>query len=618
MLESAKAHWRGRARCVVLDTDFQQAQGFVQLWQAWRDDPQRCQRLHVIAMLPTPLTCAQLLRLVEHAPLRQLLAESWPALTPGFHSFSFDDDRVQLLICNGDAERCLGELVAWVDVFLVRCGRLPNQGSADASRTAKALARLAAEGALLTATFDQAVSCRDLAQTWKDALTSQGFAVEPSSASACANEIVRARFAPRFQPKRAAARVRSTPSTTRHAVIVGAGLAGSSAAWALAQQGWTSTVLDRHGSAAQEASGNAGGLFHGVIHAQDGIHARFNRAASIEAAKAVREAIAHHSVAGAVDGLLRLEAALSPSAMQAILDSCGLTPRYAQAASAATASRLSGLNLTQAAWHYVEGGWVQPAGLVRSYLERAGSHCLLRTHCAVETLRQFEGGWQLLNARGEVLEEAEVVVLANAHHTARLLATVSPSTLASMQKVRGQISQLPSTTAGLPQTHLPLTGAGYLLPSWQGHTVFGATSKEGDDDASVRERDHAVNLAQLAVLTQTPPLLNLVNLVNLDMNQLQGRTAWRCVAPDRLPVIGGVPLEVDRLIDQPRLIPRWPGLFVYTAMGSRGITWSALGGQTLAAWVTGSPAPMEASLLDAIDPARFAARRARGLSRSRD
>ena len=424
--------------------------------------------------------------------------------------------------------------------------------------------------------------------------------------------VIRATFAPRFLPKRAAGRPRTAHSSARHAVIVGAGLAGSSAACALAQQGWTSTVLDRRASAAQEASGNPGGLFHGVIHAQDGTHARFNRAASLEAAKAIRRAIADHGVAGAASGLLRLESALGLSAMQAVLDRCDLPSTYAQAISAAAASRLSGLHLAQAAWHYLEGGWVQPAGLVRSFFERSGARSQLRTHCAVDRLQHVNGAWQLLNEQGEVLEQADVVVLANANEAAPLLRLLSPYTLASVQEVRGQISQLPSNTAGLPNTRLPLTGAGYQLPSHLGNTLFGATSHDGDADASVRASDHASNLKQLAVLTQTPPLLDL------DITQLQGRTAWRCVAPDRLPVIGGVPLEADPLIDQPRLIPRWPGLFAYTALGSRGITWSALGGQILAAWVTGCPTPVEASLLDAVDPARFAARRARGLKKTRN
>jgi tRNA 5-methylaminomethyl-2-thiouridine biosynthesis bifunctional protein len=604
MLATTQAKWRGRACCVVLDTDFQQGQNFIELWDAWRKDASRCERLHVISTLPTPLTRDQLLSTqgtAEHTALRQKLAAVWPALTPDLHSLSFEADHLQLLLCHGTAAHYLSELVASVDLFFIRPHSLSNPIVANASRMAKALARLAAEGAVLMSEAHPSASIRETHSEWNAALTSQGFVVEGFSASGS----ITATFAPRFQPKRAAARVRSAPSSTRHAVVVGAGLAGASAAWALAQQGWTSTVLDRHGSAAQEASGNAGGLFHGVIHAQDGIHARFNRAASIHAAKAVRTAIEHHGVAGAVGGLLRLESSLTPSEMQAVLKTCKLPQDYAQAASAATASQLSGLRLTQAAWHYVEGGWVQPAGLVRSYFERAGGRCQLRTHSDVQALRRTERGWQLLDAQGDVIDEAEVVVLANAADATRLLAPLSPNTLASLTKVRGQISQLPSHTTGLPSTQLPLTGAGYLLPSWQGHTLFGATSQEGDDDPNVRDSDHASNLAQLAVLTQTAAL------PNLNTRNLQGRTAWRCVAPDRLPVIGGVPHDADRLIDQPRLIPRWPGLFVYTALGSRGITWSALGGQTLAAWVTGSPSPIAASLLDAIDPARFAARRAR-------
>ena len=65
--------------------------------------------------------------------------------------------------------------------------------------------------------------------------------------------------------------------------------------------------------------------------------------------------------------------------------------------------------------------------------------------------------------------------------------------------------------------------------------------------------------------------------------------------------------------DQPRFIARHTGLAVCTALGSRGITWAALCAQVLAAQVTGTPVPLEASLLDAIDPARFAVRALRQL-----
>jgi len=64
-------------------------------------------------------------------------------------------------------------------------------------------------------------------------------------------------------------------------------------------------------------------------------------------------------------------------------------------------------------------------------------------------------------------------------------------------------------------------------------------------------------------------------------------------------------------LDQARQVPRLPGLYVFTALGSRGISHAALGGEVLAAWITGDPMPAPASLLDALDPARFIARKAR-------
>ncbi|MGE5117841.1 MAG: oxidoreductase, partial [Betaproteobacteria bacterium] len=64
-------------------------------------------------------------------------------------------------------------------------------------------------------------------------------------------------------------------------------------------------------------------------------------------------------------------------------------------------------------------------------------------------------------------------------------------------------------------------------------------------------------------------------------------------------------------LDQPRFVPRTAGLFAVSALASRGIAWSALGARTLAASVAGTPCPLEASLLDAVDAARFVARAAR-------
>jgi tRNA 5-methylaminomethyl-2-thiouridine biosynthesis bifunctional protein len=51
--------------------------------------------------------------------------------------------------------------------------------------------------------------------------------------------------------------------------------------------------------------------------------------------------------------------------------------------------------------------------------------------------------------------------------------------------------------------------------------------------------------------------------------------------------------------------PRLPGLYGILGLGSRGLVWSALMGEFLAASIVGEPWPLEMDLARAIDPARF-------------
>jgi tRNA 5-methylaminomethyl-2-thiouridine biosynthesis bifunctional protein len=202
------------------------------------------------------------------------------------------------------------------------------------------------------------------------------------------------------------------------------------------------------------------------------------------------------------------------------------------------------------------------------------------------------------------MAEAGTVVLANASDALRLLATSHWPVLS----VRGQISlyHFAAGEPALPLPKIPLAGTGYLLPDIDGQAVFGASSQPGDTHCEVREADHVYNLRRLAQLSPA--------LEGLPPSRLQGRVGWRCVADDRLPLVGAVPDEAafatnpDERLDQ---VPRRPGLYTHTALGSRGISWAALGAQLLAAQISGAPAPLELSLVDALDPARFALRAAR-------
>jgi tRNA 5-methylaminomethyl-2-thiouridine biosynthesis bifunctional protein len=256
-------------------------------------------------------------------------------------------------------------------------------------------------------------------------------------------------------------------------------------------------------------------------------------------------------------------------------------------------------------------GWVDPGALARSFIERAGTATTLRHDIDVHAVRRVDDRWEALDDTGQVIDSAPVLVVANAAAAARLLPTLQ----LPLASVRGQLSWIEQSGSPAATTRLPIAGAGYLLPAAGGRIVFGATSASNDPDPSVRTEDHRFNLAQLERLTG--------QALRIDLSRVGGRTAWRCMTPDRLPVVGAVPaLDPDVLAgatrhDQVRFVPREPGLFVFTALGSRGITWAALGAEVLAAAVSAAVAPLEASLLDAIDPARFAVRAWRGAGRAR-
>jgi tRNA 5-methylaminomethyl-2-thiouridine biosynthesis bifunctional protein len=604
--------WAGRARFVILETGFGLGNNFLATWQAWRDDPSRCERLVFISIEERPLTRADLAAVFRPEALQPLAAEfvaAWPPLTPNLHTLRFENGSVQLLLALGDIDAWLPEIVASVDGFYLDGFAPARNPRMWDLRVCKALGRMAAADATL-ATWTAARSVRD-------ALTTAGFEVRAAPGTGGKRDITLARHAPRFMARSAsrpgAAKVAPASAAPRRALIVGGGLAGCGLAWALAEHGWSSRVIDRHAQPAAEASGNAAGLFHGIVHAQDGTHARFNRAAALMVRGAIGTALAAHGVNGATQGLLRLETHLDPVRMQALLAREGLPPEYVQALGSSAASELAGLPLQAPAWYFPGGGWVDPAALARSYLERAGARVTWCGGRDVHALRRVAGGWELLGRDGAPIDTAPTVVLANGFDVQRLLDL--PDT--AISSVRGQISRI-RTSAAMRGPRLPVAGAGYVIPAPEGWLTFGATSQPGDADPEVRAEDHAANLAQLARLIGSLP--------DSAGREWQGRTAWRATSEDRLPLIGAVPdrqaIGVGRQggkggassatplrLDQPRFVPRLPGLYAYAALGSRGITMSALGGQLLAALIAGAPLPVEAGLVDAVDPARFVSRR---------
>lgn len=584
--------WRGRERFVIAETGFGLGNNFLATWAAWRADAQRSDRLDFLSVELHPPTREDLgawPRDEQTAALADELQRQWPPLLHGLHRLCFDAGRVTLHLAFGDAATWAREWVASVDAFFLD-GFAPDRNPPMwDGRLIKALARLAAVQAT-AATWSAARPVRD-------ALQAAGFEVSKAPGQGGKRDITVAHFAPRGSVRSAPPGRPRTRGVERRALIVGGGLAGCAAAWALAEQGWHGSVFDRHEEPACEGSGNPAGIFHGVVTPDDGVHARWHRAAALAFAPVARAAV-REGVRGAVDGLLRLDPDVpGVDDMAARLRRLGLPPEYVQAVSAPQASLLAGMPLAHAAWFYPGGGWIDPRALAAWYLRRAGASVRWHGGEAVMALRRDGDDWVLLSAQGLELARASTVVLACAGESARLAGMDT----GIVEPIRGQVSIADAPPLRLPR--LPLAGSGYVLPTLGRLAIFGATAQRGDDATAVRVADHADNLKRLVQLTGVT--------ADVRPESLQGRVGWRWTAADRLPLIGAVPdpmLPAVGSADQPRLLPRQEGLFVFSALGSRGIGISALGARLLAAWVTGAPSPVEAGLMDAVDPARFAAR----------
>jgi tRNA 5-methylaminomethyl-2-thiouridine biosynthesis bifunctional protein len=585
--------WQSRPSFVVLETGFGLGHNFLATWAAWRADARRCERLTFVSIERHPPTLHDLQRAHaggSEAALAQQLAAAWPAPTPDLHAIDFERGRVRLLLALGDIARVVPELVLRADAIYLD-GFAPDRNPAMwDGRALDRLSRLAAPGATL------ATWC--VARAVRERLAAQGFAVEKAPGFGGKREMTVARFAPRFQPAPPPGR---QVQPVQHVAVVGAGLAGAGVARALARSGLQVSVIERHAAPASGASGNLAGLFHGVVHGDDGLHERWFRACAVHAGRVLRQAVADGHVEGRVDGLLRLQTGMAHDAMRARLVARSLPHDFVQALHPRDASARAGCSLAPPAWFYPGGGWVSPGGLVRWGLTAAA--VALRTGEPVARIEPWAQGWRLFDPSGRALLEADAVVLAGGTDALGLADAPCPWPL---QRVRGQVSLLPADAPGLPRLALPLAGQGYALTLPDGRLLFGATSQTDDDDAALRAEDHLANLARLRSLAGWDAGDGLAAAA-------KGRVGWRVASADRLPLLGAwpAPAAAGMRRDQARLWPRQGGLFAFTALGSRGIAQSLLGGEVLAAWITGQPMPLPASLLDAVDPARVPAKAAR-------
>ncbi|MGH8831458.1 MAG: FAD-dependent 5-carboxymethylaminomethyl-2-thiouridine(34) oxidoreductase MnmC, partial [Polaromonas sp.] len=355
-------------------------------------------------------------------------------------------------------------------------------------------------------------------------------------------------------------------------------------------------VLDAAAAPAAGASGLPAGVLAPHVSPDDSLLSRLSRSgvrATLQQADTLLQAASDWHRSGVLEHCVE-HARKLPAAWQPEQE---LTEAARDWTRPATSEQVASCSLppeAPALWH-VQAGWIKPARLVQAWLATPGVEW--RGQAAVSQLARQDGVWQLLDAAGQELASAELVVLAAGYASRELAGSAAPQDGArlALQAIRGQVSWARHEAGGadaLPP--FPVNGHGSLVPAlpladgtgglaW----VTGSSFERDNARAETRPGDAAHNLGRLRTLL--PAVADRL-AGQFESGQVNAWAGVRCATPSRLPALG--PLG--------SLQP--PDLWLCSGMGSRGLTFAALCAELLAARLHAEPLPLEQRLADALLP----------------
>ncbi|TVP93513.1 MAG: bifunctional tRNA (5-methylaminomethyl-2-thiouridine)(34)-methyltransferase MnmD/FAD-dependent 5-carboxymethylaminomethyl-2-thiouridine(34) oxidoreductase MnmC [Pseudomonadaceae bacterium] len=597
------------AHFTIGETGFGTGLNFLCAWQLWQQTAPATAHLHFVSCEKYPLTAADLARALhlwpELNPLSHQLIEQYQVISPGWQHFSFAQGRVTLTLLIGDVLDTLPQLDVGhgIDAWFLD-GFAPAKNP-DMWQPAlyQQLARLAAPGCSL-ATFTSVGEVRR-------GLQAVGFAMRKTRGFGrkrdmlCGELVERPAThwqAPWFSrpPQQACGQARSV-------IVIGAGLAGCSTAYALSLRGWHVTLIDRHNTLAAEASGNPQGILYCKLSAHATSLSRFVLSAYSFSLRLLHQQLPQGDASWQSCGVLQLPSNPKEQQRQSALASLGLPADLLQAVDADAASSLAGIPIEHAGLWFPAAGWVNPPALCQHLAMQP--NITLKLHTEAIGLQQTAPGWQVLDQANNCLAAATDAVLCTAADTRQFTQTRH----LPLKAIRGQITHLPATSQSLGLRTV-LCADGYISPARNGEHHLGASFRFDRLDSQPSPEENLSNLDLLDGLATS--LSSFWPQARSHSSGLKARASLRCTSPDYLPLIGPV-ADAEQLLScyaelgkdaskQPTTPAPWlKGLWVNCAHGSRGLISAPLSGELIAAYLSGEPAPLPNDLLAALHPNRF-------------
>lgn len=585
------------------ETGFGTGLNFLCAWQLFEQQAPAGARLHFVSVEKYPLHHDDLQRALalwpELAPFSTELLAQYRAIHPGFQRLLLAGGRVVLTLLIGDAMEQLPQLDARIDAWFLDGFNPAKNPEMWTPELFAELARLSAPGTTI-GTFSSAGRVRR-------ALNEAGFKMKRVPGLGKKWEVAKGQFigGPQIVGKPWFARPARLQE--KHAVVIGAGLAGCATAASLAARGWRVTVLERHDDVAREASGNPQGVLYLKLSAHGTALSQLI-VAGFGHTRRLLERL-QRGVDWDACGVLQLAFDTKEAERQSKL-AAAFPNDLLHALTKDEAEQQAGIGLPAGGLFYPDAGWVHPPALCRRLVQ----HPLieLRPYQEALSLSRHNDRWRVDGQSG-VLAEAPVLVLACAAEISRLL----PDTNLPLKRIRGQISRLPANALS-SQLRTVVCAEGYVAPPRDGEHTLGASFDFHSDDLAPSVAEHAGNLELLREISTD--LAERLDAQTLDPATLEGRAAFRCTSPDYLPIVGPL-ADVETftetyavLAKDARQVPDAPcpwlhGLYINSGHGSRGLITAPLSGELIAAWLENEPLPLPREVAEACHPNRFMLRK---------
>ena len=373
-------------------------------------------------------------------------------------------------------------------------------------------------------------------------------------------------------------------------VVIGAGIAGACIANELLSRGQAVCIVDSASHPASACSSHAYAIAHPHVGRGAPRLLRLTRIAFLMAEARWGRVWKQHGIFQPS----KKDTVFNRDDVKGYLQSLNLDEDMARALSAKEAMEICGI--------HQDGIWL-PRGASLNLFEAtqdALKHhpkLICRWNTSVARLEKVDGAWGLFSPQDELIMTADKAIIAAALETKNLAASMDVRL--PLRPVRGQLSifsitEKNSWAARLPRT--AISGDGYCLPAeklpdgnyrW----IVGSSFDEGESSLQDWDSSDDFNRDQAK---------GLLDYLEGDISQLQKMGSFvgiRCVAGDRLPIIGA--------------LTQRPGIFLATALGSRGALWSALAAKLISAQVLEDDLALltrlgfTADLVSALAPARF-------------